>query len=552
MDLIDQKLSEKLKLFQYIDKKYGTNKDLTSEKTNSRLKKNNSNIDLNFQPFNNFNESENKSTSEYKTNSYQKYFYSPSISILDSNISKYDTKFPKKSTKKNLRNKSKNNFSALTAENSSTNTKRNIKRKHLPNDSGDRLYNYGYYIKNKLEEKRQKEEEKIRRQMTPQILNRSREMIKDKYRDPNKFEERLYYAEKNDTNDSIYNRKRTLSKENIIYERDKNNKFTHHPKINKKSILIASKLEPSKLRITRKKENYKNKKEDKSESVIECYTNLFKDNNKTFNYFNNYKKRINNLSKFCGNEKSNELYNKGMIYIKNKEKNYKENLLKKEEEYKNYTFQPKIIKNFEKTLNKKKDDIYTKNKEWQKRLENENNYKRKKIDEIENKKYTFKPEINKSNMKNDVQFIMKNIQQMNEYVNKRRKILKQKKEDEFLKRKKFGSNANNYNIKTTIPKEFKLKTEQRSKSNKKQRSLNLLNENLQRKNEFFNEALMLAKDRMIRNEESKNNNYYDFGNNNYINRGRKIVTSVPSMTQSQQDFLNAVNELHNTMDKLNI
>ena len=241
-----------------------------------------------------------------------------------------------------------------------------------------------------------------------------------------------------------------------------------------------------------------------------------------------------------------------MIYIKNKEKNYKENLLKKEEEYKNYTFQPKIIKNFEKTLNKKKDDIYTKNKEWQKRLENENNYKRKKIDEIENKKYTFKPEINKSNMKNDVQFIMKNIQQMNEYVNKRRKILKQKKEDEFLKRKKFGSNANNYNIKTTIPKEFKLKTEQRSKSNKKQRSLNLLNENLQRKNEFFNEALMLAKDRMIRNEESKNNNYYDFGNNNYINRGRKIVTSVPSMTQSQQDFLNAVNELHNTMDKLNI
>ena len=239
MDLIDQKLSEKLKLFEYIDKKYGTNKDLTSEKTNSRLKKNNSNIDLNFQPFNNFNESENKSTSEYKTNSYQKYFYSPSISILDSNISKYDTKFPKKSTKKNLRNKSKNNFSALTAENSSTNTKRNIKRKHLPNDSGDRLYNYGYYIKNKLEEKRQKEEEKIRRQMTPQILNRSREMIKDKYRDPNKFEERLYYAERNNTNDSIYNRKRTFSKDKLDYN---NNTFTYHPKINKKSLLIANKF----------------------------------------------------------------------------------------------------------------------------------------------------------------------------------------------------------------------------------------------------------------------------------------------------------------------
>ena len=46
---------------------------------------------------------------------------------------------------------------------------------------------------------------------------------------------------------------------------------------------MEGKIQPSKLRITRKKENYRNKMEDKSNSVRECYTNLFKDNNKTFN-----------------------------------------------------------------------------------------------------------------------------------------------------------------------------------------------------------------------------------------------------------------------------
>ena len=41
-------------------------------------------------------------------------------------------------------------------------------------------------------------------------------------------------------------------------------------------------------------------------------------------------------------------------------------------------------------------------------------------------------------MQNDVPFIMKNIQQMNEYVNKRRKILKKQKEEEnYKKRNKY-------------------------------------------------------------------------------------------------------------------
>ena len=569
MDLIDKKLSEKLKLFEYIDKKYGTDID-SSEK--APPKKSELNQNRNFIQ-NTFLQKEARSKkeiydniySDFKTNTFKDYYQSPSINTLDSKKTKYKSNF-QKIKRKNLRNNKEDKDSLeinRTAENTirTKSTTKNLKGLYPPNDSGNRLYNYGYYIKNKLNKKRQKEEEKMRKQMTPKILNRSKEMIRDKDRDPNKFEERLYYAEKNDTNDSIYNRKRTLSRENINYEKYNSTKFTYHPKINKKSLLIASKLEPSTLRITRKKSNKSHILEEKN--VLDYYSNLFKD--KTYT-----NKKKPNLSPSCGNEKSNELYMKGMQDMKRKEKTYNENLLKKKEEYKNYSYHPKISKTYSNNFgnkgkkNKNMEDIYTKNKEWKKRLEKENNTKKKKYDEIENKKYTFKPEINKLNMENDVPFIMKNIQQMNDYVNKRRKILKKQKEEENYKKRKLGLDANNYNVKTTIPKKFELKTEQRCKLNKKERDINLLNKNIKKKDEFYNNALIMAnKNIKIKNnkgfsvlnmgdmEECKNN-YWNDNNYNYNysnNKGTKIGTS---MTQSQQDFLNAVNDLHITIEKLNI
>jgi len=585
MDLIDKKLSEKLKLFEYIDKKYGTNID-SSEKAPARksdLTQNRNLIQNSYLQKEAHSKKEvyDNIYSDFKTNSYKDYFQSPSINTFDSNKTKSHSKY-KKLSKNKYRNDQGNSYfnrdkdliNNKTAENTtrtktgynSNSSQKNLKTLYPPNDSGNRLYNYGYYIKNKLNKKRQKEEEKMRKQMTPKILNRSREMIKDKERDPNKFEDRLYYAEKNDTNDSIYNRRRTLSKETINYEKYKNTKFTYHPKINKKSLLIASKLEPSTLRITRKKSNHSHIIEEKN--VLDYYSNLFKD--KTYTY----KKKVTNISPSCGYEKSNELYMKGIQDMKRKEKTYNENLLKKKEEYKNYSYHPKISKTYsnnygakgnknkkEKDKDKNIEDIYTKNKEWKQRLEKENTTKKKKYDELENKKYTFKPEINKLNMHNDVSFIMKNIQQMNDYVNKRRKILKKQKEEENYKKRKLGLNANYYNVKTTIPKEFNLKTEQRSKSNKKERDINIINKNMKKIDEFHNQALLMANNNnRIKNnkgfsglnmddmEECKNDIWND-SNYNYNNKGMKMGSS---MTQSQKDFLNAVNDLHVTIEKLNI
>jgi hypothetical protein len=85
---------------------------------------------------------------------------------------------------------------------------------------------------------------------------------------------------------------------------------------------------------------------------------------------------------------------KGMQDMKRKEKTYNENLLKKKEEYKNYSYHPKISKTYSnnsgsKNKNNKKDkvkeDMYTKNKEWKKKVRKKkiDNKKRRKYDELE-------------------------------------------------------------------------------------------------------------------------------------------------------------------------
>ena len=552
MDLLDKKLLEKLKLFEIIDKTYGVNIDQSSLK-----KKESTNNTKNTDNYYSNNEIYDDIYSDFKPNSHKTFFYSPSsANILDSNMPKNNHK---KNLKKNINkyNLSRNgggdvgyspktfdanlnrNKSRSSIINRKKNKSKNLSKLYPPNDSGNRLYNYGYYIKNKLIKKRKLEEEKIRKQMTPKILNRSKEMN----RDPNKFEERLYYAEKNDTNDSIYNRKRTLSKGNINY-----NDYTYHPKINKKSLLIASKLEPSSLRINKKKKyNCVGEK-----SVMNYYSNLFRNKNNL-----KYKRKLNSNSS-CGNEKSNELYTKGIQDMKRKAQIYYENQVRKNQEYKNYPFKPKITKNYSSSglrigdSNKlKKDDFYKKNKEWKNRVENENISKKKRYDEIENKKYTFKPEINKFNIQNDVPFIMKNLPQMNEYVNKRRKVLEQKKEDEKYKNKKLGGNAINYNVRTTIPKEFDLKTEKRSKSNKRERDLNIINKK-KRYIVKINSQAIIMENKM----KSKNNKGFSYINKDYLgedcknNLSHKAMKLNSNITKSQKEFINAVNELHNTIDKL--
>ena len=198
MDLIDKKLSEKLKLFEYIDKKYGTNIDESNlKKRDTASNTGSKDIILQKEIYsNNNNELYDNIYSDFKTNSYKYYFYTPLDNTADSNItnitnitnhySKLKLNNLKKADSKNKRYKD-NNISRdkdlLTNANANGDTNRSnltlkaqkkLSKLYPPNDSGDRLYNYGYYIKNKINKKRKLEEEKIKRNMTPKILNRSK------------------------------------------------------------------------------------------------------------------------------------------------------------------------------------------------------------------------------------------------------------------------------------------------------------------------------------------------------------------------------------------
>ena len=96
MDLIDKKLSEKLKLFEYIDQKYGTN----IEDTNYRKRESESNTGAQNEYFSN-NELFDNIYSDFKTNSYKSFFHSPSTNTIDTTLKKNHSKLA------NIRNSKK-------------------------------------------------------------------------------------------------------------------------------------------------------------------------------------------------------------------------------------------------------------------------------------------------------------------------------------------------------------------------------------------------------------------------------------------------------------
>ena len=102
MDLIDKKLSDKLKLFEYIDKKYWTNIDElnfrkreTASNTGSKEILQNENYSNNILYDNIY--------SDFKANSYKSYFYSPSTNTLDSNIKKQYSKLTNRKHSKKMK-----------------------------------------------------------------------------------------------------------------------------------------------------------------------------------------------------------------------------------------------------------------------------------------------------------------------------------------------------------------------------------------------------------------------------------------------------------------
>lgn len=544
MNLLNKKYNDKLKILDNIDKQ---NKMNEKNKCNNTGKNINNNI--------NFIDLLKKETSEKFDKIYSDFILNQNscYSHYASRNRKYHfmnnnlDKVPKNDSYLQKDSKKKKSLEKIIIN---VNDKRELYVINSSIDAGQRLYNYGFYLKNKLENQRRVQENNLKKLMRPKIISKTQNnTTKDII-----ISERLY----------LNHKKKKNNKEKNCNSNNSNN-FSYHPIINKKSLLLAQKLEASFVRLN---------KSNKIKNIIEqapqkYYINLYEDSllgNTTtqdinqgifsFKGNNNSKNKKNNKNIF---EKMNNLYLRGIEERQKKQKLYNENQRKKGEEYKKFSFKPYLSHNNinafkknskinnikKKKINNFKNNIYKKQFEWKKKIESKIIKIKEKKEESITKLCTFKPELSIFNYKNNNKYIYKIIDQMNEYVVKRRKTIKNKISEENHKNKKLHGGVEDFTIKSTIPQEFEFETEIRNKNFNKNRSCIQLKK----------KSDLIGKNPEKKNISHKNNNYWFFWEEiNNFNHNHTIIkdSNKENESHTQFDFFEAVNMLHNKLEHLNI
>ena len=550
MNLLDQKLEAKIKLFEECDKRLSnykpkinpldisqsSNKQINISKdiSNSykkKIDKNNKFEDV----YSNFNLDNNENAFYFRNyEEMMNYMYTLKNKVI---------KNPEKNKKFASGKKSDKN-------NKDKNQVRLIPKK---DNLIDRLLRYGENLEKKKERMKLENENNFKLMATPDISA----LAKNINRNPKKFVERLFY-------DKYTNEKKKYNKHDSYYYNNKvdekklkakeNNNFTHRPTISKKSQEIANKLEPSSKRLLKKKEKKELVDRDECEKLLyDNYKNLFINNN----FYNKYENKKINI-----NEKNliYKLYNKGLEKLRKKEMKFQEHLKKKNEEYKNYSFSPNVsvnknskskgkIKNMKsnpkrksiKYLNKK---IYNKQVEWQKKIKQENSNKKLIQDNLYLRTYcTFKPKFYTRIMKENPQMIKKYLKTSNSYIERRRRQLKQEKE----RLNKSSDYKNNYG--------FSLKdfvSEENNNYLYGDRVINTISPYIRTKKGNEKGELILDLKRNNINAFIPPNSqrifcYYD--ENGDFNNSIKY-NNFSNVDISQISFIDAINYLHNEIDNL--
>ncbi len=554
MNLLNKKIKDKLKDLEDIDKQYITNikNENNNIKKHSKINDNLSSIEI-IKRTNNENFDKIYSDFFLKENKYlfnkggtNKKGYS--FNNLD-NLTKEDS---------NQKDKNNDSIKNISSEKYNINNNNGTKKQYYTGagiNVADRLNNYGKFINNKIKNKRQIQDNEIKKLMKPKGSTRSGSNTKN----PEKISERLYL-----------NYKKNIVKKNKDNSVDHNsnnisnpNNFTYHPKLNKNSILIAQKLEPSFIRLNKRKKTKDKEYEalinnNKDKKNINYNLSLINNNNHNHNNSNKKNKDNKNIKK-----KMNNLYLKGIEQNQKKEKIHNEHQKKKEDEYKNYSFKPiinnspiynrnnnNIIDNKKNNNSKKeKKNIYKKNFEWKQKIENEKNKKKEKRDETINSLCTFKPTIIEYNYHNNEKKISKILDQMSEYVNKRRRNIKYKKDEEEYKYKRIYGSGNNYIVKSTIPQEFELETEIRNRDMNKNKNRSCDNFHIKKNNLLLGQ---FSEKKCINYANNQKYWFFKENMNNCYSHNNTRTNNKYNETLSQIDFIEAVSLLHDKLDKLNI
>ena len=380
-------------------------------------------------------------------------------------------------------------FDSIYEGNNTYNNSLNIQRKLFKKEQHVQNINKKnnlktYYIDNNNKSNIEKNIEKLPNDLNKKIIT---SINQSKEKNPEKFVLQFFYEKPKN------NKKNNQGNYNISYGK-KNKKYMYTPNKNK---------------------NYRKNKYNNEERQNHSFNNI---NNQLLNYksmvsrcHNATSKKNKNKSKENDDKINNlikKLYDEGLQSKRKKEVIYKENLLKKEEEYKKYSFHPenKYKQKKEKSSKKKSisikklyDNLYSKQIEWKKKRIKENSQKKKNEEEIYMSLCTFKPDIMKEYIADDEKMIKRNLIDMNYYIIKRRNQIKYKKQDGFNLR------------------EYKKK-----------------NNNV----DFSKDKEPLTERIYYRNVDGKNNSF--------------LVTTNKHFNYSKFDFVKAVKNLHNEITNLNL
>ena len=538
MNLLNKKLKDKIQLLDDIDRQYFPKEDSKRKIEQIPINKDNNDIYLN-------------SIERMKNTKDENFDNVYSNFILDDkmlNKNKY--------CRNNLNYFINNNICKYPTKNNSKNDKNYNKYNQRKINNNNNLKKLSKSKNNKTRNKTEKNELKLIQNYKKKLITTNTKLNKTKNKSISKSKSKSKSKTKQNNSNSS-------TKDDI-------NNFTYHPKLNKRSLLLANKMEPSSIRLN------KNKKKISEEELKPktFYVNLYKHKqNNTPRQISKKKDEIKNKTIY---DKMNNLYLRGIEQKKKQQKIISENKLKKENEYKKFSYKPKInkiipyysnknrtkkslniningskIKNSDSKKELKAKSIYEKNFEWKKKLEKENIKKKKINDEKLNSICTFKPNILDKNIipKSNKKFLNKVLEQMNDYVSNRQRNLKIKKSEENFRKKKFYVSGEGYTPRSTIPKEFEFQTEKREHSMSK-------NKNRSCENFHINKNTNEKKNSKKKLEENENHFWFFkeemLNNNTYNNNINESKGTKETNSHTQFDFIEAVNLLHEKLDKLNI
>ena len=201
----------------------------------------------------------------------------------------------------------------------------------------------------------------------------------------------------------------------------------------------------------------------------------------------------------------------------------------------------------------KKFNIYEKNYEWKKKIEKENIKKKKLKEETIQKLCTFRPLLDEKALeKPNKKYLDKVFEQINTYVMKRRQNIKYKKTEENYRKKKFFVAREGYTPRCTIPQEFEFQTEIRERSFGKNKNRTCQNFHLNNNRSKNSDKKSFGENEnhswFYKEEMSTNGCNY----NSNISNVNESNGTKEAFTHTQFDFIEAVNFLHDKLDKLNI